>query len=250
VISRRRPTELAREATRRTTSIAIALGRTVRNARRHMRLTQRALGERVGVSQTGISRIERGLGGHVPLETWVALGIALDRPLAVSFSRPLPGVDAMSDAGHLDIQEHILALARTTGRHGTFELPTRPSDRSRSTDVGIRDAATRTRILAECWNTFGDLGAAVRATTRKQHEAQATWPEDRIATVWVVRATAANRAIVARYPHILDAAFPGSSRRWVRALTRGDAPPNEPGLVWYDPASARLTEWRRATIAP
>jgi transcriptional regulator with XRE-family HTH domain len=249
--SRRRPTELMREATRRTTSIAIALGETVRAARRRMHLTQHALAERIGMSQTWISRIERGQGAPVPLETWVALGVALDRPLAVSFSRPLlPTETATSDAGHLDIQEHVLALAKATGRPGTFELPTRPSDPARSTDVGIRDPQARTRILAECWNSFGDLGAAVRATNRKQHEAQATWPEDRIATVWVVRATAANRAVIARYPHIIDAAFPGSSRRWIRALTHGEPPPAEPGLVWFDPATGRLTERRRATIAP
>jgi hypothetical protein len=52
-----------------------------------------------------------------------------------------------------------------------------------------------------------DLGAAVRATNRKVAEAAATWPDDRIATVWVVRASAANRALLARFPHIIDAAF-------------------------------------------
>ena len=249
VSSRRRATQLMREATRRTTSVAISLGEAVRAARRRMQLTQHALAERVGISQTGISRIERGHGGHVALETWIALGVALDRPIAVSFSRPTLAAEATtSDAGHLDIQEHVLALANATGRPGTFELPTRPTDPSRSTDVGIRDAPTRTRIHVECWNSFGDLGAAVRSTTRKQQEAEATWPDDRIATVWVVRVTAGNRSLLARYPHIIDAAFPGSSRRWIRALTHGEPPPADPGLVWYDPATGRLTERRRATI--
>jgi hypothetical protein len=140
-----------------------------------------------------------------------------------------------------------------------FEMPTRPTDPSRSTDVGIRDPANKSRILAECWNTFGDLGAAIRSTHRKEHEAAATWPEDRIATVWVVRVTAANRALLARFPHIVDAAFPGSSRVWVRALTAGGPPPRESGIVWFDPATGRLMERRsrddpggrpRATIDP
>jgi hypothetical protein len=78
---------------------------------------------------------------------------------------------------------------------------------ARSTDVGLNDARSHTRIHVECWNTFGDLGAAVRATNRKVAEAAATWPDDRIATVWVVRASAANRALLARFPHIIDAAF-------------------------------------------
>jgi hypothetical protein len=71
-----------------------------------------------------------------------------------------------------------------------------------------------------------------------------------MASVWIVRATAANRALVARYPAIIDAAFPGSSRGWVKALTEGSTPPREAGFVWYDAPTARLTERRRATIAP
>jgi hypothetical protein len=194
--------------------------------------------------------MERGSGTRAPLETWVALGIALGRPLAVSFTRPIGHAETAADAGHLEIQEHVLRLARASGRAGTFEVPTMPSDPRRSTDVGIRDPSTRTRTLAECWNTFGDLGAAVRATRRKQFEAAAAWPEDRIASVWIVRATAANRAMVARYPAIIDTAFPGSSRRWIRALTEGSPPPRDAGFVWYDPSTRRLTERRRATIAP
>ena len=165
-------------------------------------------------------------------------------------SRPIGSTRALADAGHLEIQETVLRLARATGRPGTFELPTRPIDPSRSTDVGIRDPRHGVRILAECWNTFGDLGAATRATNRKEHEAQTSWPDDRIATVWVVRASATNRAILDRYPHILDAAFPGSSRAWVTALVEGRQPPEEPGIVWFDPNSASLRERRRATIAP
>jgi transcriptional regulator with XRE-family HTH domain len=216
------------------------------------------LGARVGVSRTRLAEIERGEGTGAPLQTWIALGIALGRPLAVNFSRPLGEPRGPVDAGHIEIQEHILGLARSTGRHGTFELPTRPADPARSTDVGIRDDRHRVLIQTECWNTFGDLGAAIRATNRKAAEAAAhaiaTQPGDgepyRVATVWVVRATAGNRAMLARYPHIIDAAFPGSSRRWVAALTEGAAPPTEPGILWFDPATGRLTEHRRATMPP
>ena len=66
----------------------------------------------------------------------------------------------------------------------------------------------------------------------------------RVAIVWVVRATAANRRLLGRYPYIVDAAFPGSSRRWVKALAEGSEPPIQPGIVWFDPAARRLTEHR------
>lgn len=247
---RTRSTELERETARRTATISSALGREVRSGRRTRHLTQASLGARIDRCQSEVSEIERGQGGRIPLETWIAIGVALDRPLAVSFSRPLGEPRGPADAGHLQIQEHLLRLARATGRPGTFELPTRPTDPLRSTDVGIRDPGRRVRILAECWNTFGDIGAATRATHRKHAEAAATWPDDRIASVWVVRTSAANRSLIARYPHIIDASFPGSSRRWIRALVDGDEPPMEPGLVWFDPATDRLTEWRRATMRP
>lgn len=254
--TRQRPTELEREIVRRSTAISLSLGRDVRDRRIRLSMTQRVAADKVRVSQTAWSRIERGLGGQVPLRTWIALGIALDRPLAVSFSKPLDAPSGPADAGHLEIQEHVLGLARATGRHGMFELPTRPTDPSRSTDVGIRDDRHRVLVQTECWNTFGDLGAAVRATNRKSVEAQAhaiatttgdTQPY-RVATVWVVRATAGNRAVIARYPHLIEAAFPGSSRRWVAALTEGAPAPEKPGLVWYDPGTRRLTEHRRATM--
>ncbi len=234
---------------REATAIAATLGGAARAARRARRMTLTGLAARTGISRARLSEIERGDGARAPLETWVAIGVALERPLAVSLSHPL-GVarEDARDAGHLEIQEHVLALAVANGRSGTFELPTRPTDPSRSTDVGVRDPRRRVRILAECWNTFGDLGAAVRATNRKVAEAAATWPDDRVATVWVVRATAANRALLARYPSIIGSAFPGSSRAWVRALTADVPPPAEPGLVWFDPSTGRLTEHRRATI--
>lgn len=232
------------------TRLVTTLGQQVRSARRTARVTLRALAKRVGISPARLSEIERGLGGGAPIATWVSLGIALERPLSIALTRALDEPRGPADTGHLQIQEHVLGLAHTTGRRGTFELPTRPLDPSRSTDVGIRDIRHRVRILAECWNTFGDLGAAARGTHRKASEAAATWPEDRIATVWVVRATAANRRLLARYPHILAASFPGSSRAWVRALVRGDiAPPVEPGIVWYDAGAGRLSEHRRATIS-
>jgi transcriptional regulator with XRE-family HTH domain len=219
--------------------------------RQRLRLSQAALADRVGVKQAWISRIELGQGPGVPLRLWIAIGVALGQPLAVSFTRAMGETRQPLDAGHLEMQEHLLGLARAVGRGATFELPTRRSDPSRSVDVCIRDNRHRVLIIEEAWNTFGDIGAAVRATHRKQAEAQdlaATiddGPPYRVATLWVVRESAANRAILSRFPEILRSAFPGSSRTWASALTTGHAPPAEAGLVWYDPALRRIREWRR-----
>ena len=166
-------------------------------------------------------------------------------------SRPLGETRGPADAGHLAMQEHLLGLARLAGRTAFFELPSRPTDPSRSIDVCVRDARHRLLIVEEAWNTFGDIGAAIRSTHRKPAEAgdlAATIDGGqpyRVAAVWVVRASAANRALVHRYPEVFANAFPGSSRAWVRALTSNVAPPLAPGLVWADPTNAWIFEWRR-----
>ena len=131
------------EGAREAQALVATLGAAVRAARKARRWTLEALGRRVGVSRARLSQIERGDGAGTPLQTWIALGIALGRPLAAGFSKPLGEARLPVDAGHLEMQEHLLRLARATGRPGNFELPTRPTDPARSTDVGLRDDRNR-----------------------------------------------------------------------------------------------------------
>ena len=183
------------------------------------------------------------------LDLWIRAFLALDRELRFEATRDPR--EEPADAGHLIVQELILRLARETGRQRMFELATKPAEPWRSADVGIRDDANRTLILAECWNVIGDVGAAARSTTRKLAEAEQLAvaiggdTQYRVAGVWVVRQTRRNRELVARYPEVFAARFPGSSAGWVRALTNGASPPEEPGLVWADITGTRLFPWRR-----
>ena len=145
-----------------------------------------------------------------------------------------------------------MRLAREAGRTRTVELATKPADPRRSADVAIRDDRHRTLILVECWNTIGDIGAAVRSTDRKLAEAEelavAIGRERpyRVAGVWVVRSTAVNRSLIERYPETFSARFPGSSTRWTAALLGRAAPPDAVGLVWCDRAATRVFAWRKA----
>jgi transcriptional regulator with XRE-family HTH domain len=148
-------------------AIAKALGERVRAGRKRLRLTQARLAERLGVHQSWLSRIELGRGGSVTLEMWIRIGLVLKQPLAVSLSRPIGETRQPADMGHLQIQEALLRRARATGRSAIFELPTRPSDPSHSIDVCVRDTRQRVLIIEEAWNTFGDIGGAVRSTNRR-----------------------------------------------------------------------------------
>ncbi len=249
-MSRMKRAELAAEAHRRNLEALARLGADLRASRLRRRLTQRALADRAGVHESTVGLVERGRGGALSMDTWQRIGLGLNRPLIVSLARDTE--EEPADAGHLRIQELILRLGRATGRTRTFELPTRPSDPTASADVVLGDRRHRSLILVECWNTIGDIGAAARSTSRKVAEAEqlAIARSDdggahRVASVWVVRATRRNRALIARYPEVFLARFPGSSVAWARALTTGSDPPASPGLVWCDVAATRLFPWRR-----
>jgi transcriptional regulator with XRE-family HTH domain len=222
----------------------------VATSRRSRGLSEVQLGALVGLDRSRISQIERGLGAGASLAVWVAVGRALERTLRLEMARDAR--EAPADAGHLAVQELLLRLARPTGRTRFVELATRPSNPARSSDVVSRDDRARVIILQEAWNSIGDIGAGLRSSARKAAEAEAAavlaGGDDgpfRIASCWVVRATTRNRTLIARYPEVFSAAFPGSSSAWVRALTTAEAPPTEPGLVWCDVAGTRLFAWRR-----
>jgi HTH-type transcriptional regulator/antitoxin HipB len=225
------------------------LGRAVRVARRRRRLTQAQLGGAVGLSQTEVSRLELGEGSGAPIRTWLGLAVALGLRHGFELARD-PLEDAV-DAGHLAIQELLMRYAAATGCSGTFELPIHLADPAHSIDVFVRDDSRRCLVVEEAWNSIGDIGAGARTFDRKlaaAAELAIVLGGERpyaVHGVWVVRATARNRALVFRYPEVFARRFPGSSRAWMLALTTGTQPPAEPGLVWCDAAATRLLEWRR-----
>ncbi len=248
-MSGRRRTALALEAERRNREQLVRLGGGVRTSRLARRLTQAQLAERTGLGRMSVSRAERGHGGGLTVDAWQRLGLALGMPLLVSLQRDTQQDPA--DAGHLAMQELVLRTGRAAGYRGLVELPTKPAERWRSIDVALVDDARRRLVVIECWNTIGDVGAAARSSARKQAEAEdlatARWgtAAHLVGLCWVVRVTARNRALVARYPEVFAARFPGSSTAWLRAITSGAEPPAEPGLVWSSVDGLRLFAWRR-----
>jgi transcriptional regulator with XRE-family HTH domain len=246
-------TRLAADAARANRDQALQLGTAARAARLRRQLTQDSLGRRVGLSQASISRAERGLGAGLTLDAWQRLALALGIGLYVALRRD--PMDDTLDAAHLALQELVLTTTKAAGYRASVELPSRPIDPRRSVDVALVDDQRRRFLIVECWNTFGDVGAALRSTSRKQVDAEALaaarWGEVPfvVAVVWVVRATARNRALVGRYPELFATRFPGSSARWLQALSSGTPPPAMPGLVWASVDAARLYTWRRRPTA-
>jgi len=243
-----RRSKLAIDAARRNHELRARVGREIQTMRERRGWTRIELARRAGVGRMVVGRIERGT-SNLDVDVLQRVGVALGRPVLVTFGRdPL---EAPIDAGHLAIQELVLRLGRDAGYTGTFELPSRPGESWRSVDVGLADPVQRRMILVECWNTIGDIGAATRSTERKRVDLDAIatgrWGHDpSVRVLWVVRATARNRALIHRYPEVFTTRFPGSSRAWVDCLMSGAPPPEEPGLVWCDIGATRIFEWRRS----
>jgi transcriptional regulator with XRE-family HTH domain len=239
-MAKRKQPILAAEAQRRNLEQLVRLGEELRRSRLQRHLSQTALGQRTGLAQATISDIELGRGGGHTVDTWQRLVIPLGRTLNVSVSRDRE--ESPTDAGHLAVQELVLRSARPAGFIRRFELQSSRS--SFSSDVGLIDDVKRRLVLVECVNTVTDFGAAVRSSHRTRTEvkdfAMSRGGSFTIGTCWVVRDVSRNRALFRRYPEVAAAAFPGSSARWLLALTQGMDIPDEPGLLWCDVAATRL----------
>jgi len=187
-----------------------------------------------------VSALEAGRGARTSIETWVALGISLERPMTIGFSRdvvdPLP-----HDAGHLAAQKLVLRLTTAAGWTGTFEAPSDRLDPRHSTDLALTSRHGRIALI-DIWNRLDDLGAAVRSSDRKIAEVSGLGQA--VGSCWLLVDTAANREIIRRYPSIIRARFAGSSSGWVAALAGGSTPPERPGIAWIDVRSARIRELR------
>ena len=261
-------TTLRTDAAIETRRLAASLGSEARATRRRHRQTQARIAGSAGISRARYAELERGDGAMAPLDSWVRVGLALARPLAVGLSRDIQPASP-ADSGHLAAQEWLIARALEQHRDPSFELPTRPAPDAPVADLCLRDAPQRTLAFIEIWNRLDDLGAATRSSDRKALDAHALAaiaagpaiaaspsagftadpsadPERpyRVAVGWVLVDTAANRRLVAAYPAILRARFPGSSVELVRALSHGEAFPDEPAIAWFDPRIPALRPLR------
>jgi DNA-binding XRE family transcriptional regulator len=95
-MSRRRRTEGEVAGDREAQRAAATLGSDLKRTRSRRHLTQQQMSDRLGISRTRYSGIERGEGASAPLSVWFRAGVVLGTPFAVSFSRDTvaPLVDA------------------------------------------------------------------------------------------------------------------------------------------------------------
>ena len=111
--------ELQLRAAETQASSLVILGRYIRRSRRQRQITQAELAERAGVSQSMVSRIERGAAASVPLERFLAICMALGRlfPLgACPHDHPCAWVPVrIAERAQTDPERLLHALLRNSG---------------------------------------------------------------------------------------------------------------------------------------
>lgn len=198
---------------RRADAMARRFGAELRLARTTSGLSQRALGEMAGVSQSFVSRVESG-SRRADWPTACALCAATGHDLSVRLF-PTRSV-SVRDSGQLAVCETI-ARASAPLRRPRLEHPVGPGD-LRAADlllIGPEDV-----IHIEVERRLVDLQAQLRAAQVKR-SVLAEQMKVPVRLVLAVPATARNRAVLASLAPILEAALPKTSAEVWHAIRTG-----------------------------
>ncbi len=229
----------------RASHIARRLGTALRERRTGAHLSQRKLAERVGISQTALSRLERGLGASTGLDIWAACAAALDVQLAAFLERTA-GASLPRDIEHLRRQNLIVSVSAGGGWRAIPEAAVDGGQWSRSIDVLLGRATRHEAAVIEIWDLLLDGGEAMRGLAGKvqalREQLGSTW---RVQGLLVVRGTHRNRALVRQLRPLFSARYPASSASWLRSLTDPQTSmPNEGGFAWTTVDGSRLVASR------
>jgi transcriptional regulator with XRE-family HTH domain len=226
------------------------LGKMLLDRRTELRLSQQEASTRAGISQGGWSGLERG--ASATLHTWSRAAMAVETTLE-AYLRLASAATSPRDAAHLRNQELVLRSAAPGRWRGLpEELIDREARTSRAVDVLLYRPLVRPLpdeyALAEVYDWFADVGAALRDWQRRlaalERYAIARMTDDtvpRVAGLWVVRATARNRALVRDHATLFHSRFGGSGRAWLEALGNAARPmPDAAAMVWVSVSGDRL----------
>lgn len=214
------------KADHRADVLAAFLGRSLKDRRLGLEMTQAAASGVAGVSQSCWSLLEGGHAAKVSLRVWERAGDAVGADLRAYLERA-SAASQPRDVVHLRHQELV---ARIAADGGWDVDPEWHAGAAGVADLVLR--RTSEAALVEAWNWFADVGDAFRSWDRKL-ERLASAGDRTTSGFWVVRATRRNRDLVATHRTIFGSRFPGSADGWLAALTTRSKPmPRQPAILW------------------
>jgi hypothetical protein len=173
-----------------------------------------------------------------------------------------PGAAPPRDIEHLRRQAGLIDSASEGGWEAFPELAIdRGVVRSRSIDIVLLRRAKREAVIAEIWDWFDDVGAALRSIDGKRDalgaylarlETDPTGDASIVGCLFVVRRTRRNEHLISELRPLFAARFTASAVMWLRALTHSETSlPSGDGLLWatrsmvLQPSPLRVREARR-----
>jgi transcriptional regulator with XRE-family HTH domain len=221
--------------------LARRIGIAIREARRRAGLAQWQVGAIAGISQSFVSRIERGLGSTASLETLAACAAAVGLQLA-AFLELAPGADPPRDVEHLRRQDLLIRLASEGGWTARPEHPIHPdAARSRSIDVLLQRREVREAAVVEVVDLLTDVGAEMRELADKVAAIRRALGDSwTVRGLLLLRATRGNRRVVREAPALFAARFAATGRAWLTALRSDARLPAADGLLWTSVRGDRI----------
>lgn len=216
----------------------------LRAVRLHRGLRQRDVAEAAGVSQSVVSRAERGLLHRVSFEHLERIGQALRVSLFLD-ARWMDGdADRLIDQAHSAIVDVVVRTLRRLGWTVTVEYGFNVFGERGSVDVLAWHPTFRVLLIVEVKSRLTDLQATFSAFARKVRlvpdvvRRELGWDARHVGRLLVLPGTKGNRALVERHSATFETTFPARMPEvgsWLRRPDRGL------GGIWFLSASPQGT---------
>jgi transcriptional regulator with XRE-family HTH domain len=150
----------------------VRFGLSLRALRRRRGWTQAELGQRAGVSQSVVSRVERGEAEQQTVDTLLRLITPLGARLRVSILAHGEDLDRLLDGGHAAIVERVAAMLRRLGWEVVPEATFNVYGERGSIDLLAFHPATGALLVIEVKSVVPDVQATLAGIDRKARLAQ------------------------------------------------------------------------------
>lgn len=208
---------------------AVRLGLSIRALRRRLRWTQQQLGDRVHMSASEISRIERGAAHRVPIRRLERILEALGARLSVRVLWRGEELDRLLDRDHALIVERMLTLLARCGWTVIPEATFQVGGERGSIDILAWHEATGTLLVIEVKSVVPDVQATVGGIDRKARIAptiarERGWVVNRVGRLLVLPDDRTARRRIATFGATFDRALPARTSAIKRWLARPSGP--------------------------
>jgi len=219
-----------------------------RAVRQHGGWTQAQVAAMAGVSQSAVTRVERGDLTAITIKTAERVAAALDIKLRLDSRWHGGDGDRLIDREHASVVEVVVAELRAVGWEVLLEYTFNHYGERGSVDAIGWHAASGTLVIVEVKSRLTDLQDLLASLGRKVRivpdllSRERGWMPTSVGRMVVMPGWTANRSIVERHRAVFDATFPGRAvdvHRWLRD-------PSGPALaaVWFVSSSRVATRTR------